>query len=292
MATKATPTDYSVDLRELLEAGCHFGHQVRRWNPRMEQYIFTARDGVHIFDLAITADKIVEAMTFVREWVASGKDIVFVGTKRQASAIVREEATQVGAPFVNVRWLGGTLTNWDEMKKRIKKLKRMKQEREEGKYKSYTKKEQVLIDREIARLERFFGGIADLPHGPEALFVIDTHRETSAIKEAVIREVPVVGMVDSNGNPDDISHVIPVNDDAVRSIKLIVSSIAKAYADGKAMRKNTAPAKPAQANTDPKAGVNLAAPKPKPAAKKAGDKATAKKADTKKTTKTTKKETK
>ena len=224
---------YEIDLRDLLEAGCHFGHQSRRWNPKMSEYIYTDRDSVHIFDLAITAKNLIESMEFVKDWVSSGKDIVFVGTKRQAAAIVREEALKVGAPYVDVRWLGGTLTNWSEMKKRIKKLKNMKDKMEQGEYETYTKKEQVLMKREIARLERFFGGLAKLPGRPEALFIVDTHREITAVKEAFMLDIPIVGMVDTNADPDLVSQVIPVNDDAVRSIKLVVTKIAEAYADGK-----------------------------------------------------------
>jgi len=234
---EARKVEYAVDLREMLEAGCHFGHQARRWNPKMTEYIYAERDGVHIFDLAKSAQLIVEAMEFVRDWVASGKEIVFVGSKRQASAIVKEEALQVGAPFVAVRWMGGLLTNWEEMQKRIKRLNTLKAQRESGELvKRYTKKERVLIDREIAKLERFFGGLATLKERPEALFVVDTHREMTAVKEARAKGVPVVGMVDTNADPDYADKVIPVNDDAVRSIKLVVTKIAEAYADGKSRR--------------------------------------------------------
>ncbi len=228
----------------------------------MEEYIFTSRDGVHIFDLAITAQKLVEAMNFVRSWVESGKEIVFVGTKRQAQAIVREETAKVGAPFVTERWLGGTLTNWEQMKKRIKRLKSLKEQREKGELKKYTKKEQVLLDREIAKLERFFGGLSEFTERPEALFVVDTHRELTAVKEANIIEAPVVGMVDSNGDPSLVDYVIPVNDDAVRSIKLMVTHIAQAYADGKALRKNN-PALAKKQDAKKPASKNLAAKKPK-----------------------------
>lgn len=229
-------SSYSIDLTELLEAGCHFGHQARRWNPKMAPYIFTERDGVHIFDLAQTAQKLSEAMVFVRDWVNSGKTIALVGTKRQAQAIVREEAVAVGAPFVSERWLGGTITNWDEIGKRVKKLLDMKQKKEAGEYSKYTKKENVLIDREIAKLERFLGGIAQLTTPPQALFVVDTHREFVAVREAKLKGIMVVGMVDSNADPDMVDYVIPANDDAVRSIKLVVSKVAQAYAEGMALR--------------------------------------------------------
>lgn len=228
-------SSYSIDLKELLEAGSHFGHQSRRWNPKMEPYIYTRRDGVHIFDLATTAKKLVEAMEFVRDWVKEGKNIVFVGTKRQAREIILEEAKKVGAPYVAERWLGGTITNWDEISKRIEKLKELKKKKEEGEFKKYTKKENVLIDREIAKLERFLGGIIDFSRPPQALFVVDTHKESVAVREANLKKVPVVGMVDTNADPDEVIKIIPANDDAVRSIQLVVSKIAQAYADGKAL---------------------------------------------------------
>ena len=223
---------YSIDLKDLLEAGCHFGHLQRRWNPKMDKYIYTTRDGVSIFDLAITAKKLEEAMEHVKDLVSKGKTIVFVGTKRQAQAIIKEEAEKVGAPFISVRWMGGIITNWEEISKRIRTLKDMIDAREKGEYKSYTKKEQVLIDKKIAKLERFLGGLKSLKKAPDAVFVVDTHKERVAVKEANIRGVDIIGIVDSNAEPDEVNMLIPANDDAVRSIKLIVENIAKAYADG------------------------------------------------------------
>ena len=234
---KAKKQQYAVDLRELLEAGCHFGHQAKRWNPKIKKYIYAKRDGVHIFDLAKTAEMLIRAMEFVRSWVKEGHEIVFVGTKRQAKEIVREEAKRVGAPYLAERWLGGTITNWDEISKRIKVLREMKKKREKGEYKKYTKKENVLITRKIERLERFLGGIENLDEPPEALFVVDTHREEVAVREARMKGKPVVGIVDSNADPEMVDYPIPANDDAVRSIKLIVNRIAGAYADGKGLRK-------------------------------------------------------
>lgn len=221
------------DLQELLEAGSHFGHQTRRWNPKMKPYIYAARDGVHVFDLTITAKLLDEACEYIKKTVADGKLVVMVGTKRQAKAIVREEAGKVGAAFIAERWLGGTITNWDEMNKRIKKLRDMKVKKEAGEYKRYTKKENVLINREISRLERFFGGLGDIAAIPEALFVVDTLKEKAAVREAKLRGVKVVAIVDSNSDPDMVDYPIPANDDAVRSIKYIVSRIAAAYAEGK-----------------------------------------------------------
>lgn len=227
---------YEVDLKELLDAGCHFGHQARRWNPKMKKFIYTERDGVHIFDLVKTGKNLEEAMEFVRDLVRVGKEVVFVGAKRQAKAIVREEATKVGAPYVTERWLGGMLTNWDEMEKRLKKLTKLKKQRDNDELTKYTKKERLLIDKEIGRLERFFGGIATLTKKPDALFVVDTHRESTAVYEAGRVGAKVIGLVDSNADPSVVDFPIPVNDDAVRSIKLMVEKIAQAYADGKTMQ--------------------------------------------------------
>lgn len=233
-----------VSLEELLEAGAHFGHQAKRWNPKMKPYIYTARDGVHIFDLAKTAEGLEKACEYVRDLVAQGGKIIFIGTKRQAQAIVKEEAAKCGAFFVSERWLGGMITNWDQVGKSVKKLTEMKQKREAGEYKKYTKKEQVLIDKDINRMARFMGGLEGLTKIPDALFIIDVTREIAAVREANAREVPVVAMVDTNANPDLVTHVIPVNDDAVRSIKLVVSEMAKAVAEGKGLAEKSAKVEP------------------------------------------------
>lgn len=224
---------YDVALTDLLEAGCHFGHQVRRWNPKMKPFIYTSRDKVHIFDLAKTAERLKQACEFVEDFSAKGNIILFVGTKRQAKAIVQEEAQVAGAPFVSERWLGGTLTNWEQIKRSIDKLIEMREKREKGEYEKYTKKENVLINREINRLERFFGGLSKLTKTPDALFIVDSHREIVAVNEARQMGIPIISIVDTNSDPDLIDEVIPANDDAVRSIKFIVSSIAKAYSEGK-----------------------------------------------------------
>jgi small subunit ribosomal protein S2 len=243
-----------VDLKDLLEAGAHFGHQARRWNPRMKPYIFTTRDGVHIFDLTLTAQKISEAAAFITDWVAKGKEIVFVGTKRQAQPIVREETATVGAPFVAERWLGGMLTNWGEMEKRIKRLNDLKDKREKGELNHYTKRERGMIDKEIANLERFFGGIAKLPNKPEALFIVDTHKEVAAVKEANRLNLPIIGMVDTNANPTQVTIPIPINDDAVRSIKLVVTIMAEAYKKGKELKgKASVLVQPAEVSVEKKA---------------------------------------
>ena len=227
---------YDVDLKELLEAGCHFGHQARRWNPQMEPFIYIKRQGVHIFDLAITAKKLAEAMSFVHELVKEGKQIVFVGTKRQASSIVKEEAEKCGSPFVSVRWLGGTMTNWDQIKKSIDRLNDLEKQKEAGDFSKYTKKENIIIDREIAKLTRFLGGLRHLTKIPDAVFIVDTKKEHAVVKEAKLKGVKVVGLVDTNADPTDIDYVIPANDDAVSSVKLIVSKMSQAVKDAKGVK--------------------------------------------------------
>lgn len=226
-----------VKLKDLLEAGAHFGHQSSRWNPKMKPYLYTVRDGVHVFDLAKTKEGLETAAEFVKKSVSEGGKIIFVGTKRQAKAIVEEEAKKAGVPWVSERWLGGTITNWEEIKKRIKRLLEMKEKREKGEYKKYTKKEQILIDREIARLEKFFGGLVDLKTVPEMIFVVDTRKEVTAVREARQKEVAVVGVVDSNSDPDLVDYIIPGNDDAVGAIKLVVSTIGEAVKEGQELFK-------------------------------------------------------
>ncbi len=227
---------FKIPLTELLEAGCHFGHQVRHWHPQMAPFIYTTRDGVHIFDLAQTAQRLAVACVAAKKLVAQGQDIIFVGTKRQAQAIVQEEASKVGMPYVVNRWLGGTISNWGEIKKRIDKLKEMKTKKQKGEYASYTKKENLLIDREIARLEKLVGGLTVLKKAPEALFIVDSHREVSAVKEARQNQVKIFAITDTNSNPTLIDYPIPANDDAVRSLRLIVSTFAKAVAEGMKLR--------------------------------------------------------
>lgn len=227
----------SVDVKELLEAGCHFGHQAKRWNPKMKDFIYTEKNGVHIFDLIKTGKQLETAMEFVRDLAASGKTMVFIGTKRQAQDIIKAEAVRVGAPFVTVRWLGGTITNWEQVNKSIEKLLTLKKDREAGNLSKYTKKERVLIDKDIARLERFFGGISTLTKVPDALFIVDIGKEKGAVLEARTKELPVVAVVDSNNDPSLVTYPIAANDDAVKSIMLIVSLIGKAYEEGKELLK-------------------------------------------------------
>lgn len=217
-----------VSLKELLEAGCHFGHQTVRWHPKMKPYIFAARDGIHIFDLVKTREGLLDAADFVAKTIKEGKKILFVGTKRQAKDAVLTLAKKLDQPYVNQRWLGGTLTNWDQIKKRIDKLSEMKKAREEGEYKKFTKRERLLLDREIAHLEKFFGGIASLENLPEAIFILDTKREKAAVAEAAQKGIPIVAICDTNSDPTKIDYVIPANDDAEGSIKLILKKIEEA----------------------------------------------------------------
>lgn len=221
-----------ISLKELLEAGCHFGHQTVRWNPKMKQYIFAAREGVHIFDLVKTKSSLEEAAAFAKETVANGGKILFVGTKRQARSIVEEAAKSVGMPYVSHRWLGGMLTNWDQIKKSINKLAEEKSGLLNGGYKELTKKEQLLISRDVDKLEKFIGGISTIKDLPQAVFIIDTKRESAAVNEACRKELKIIAMVDTNSNPDSVDYVIPVNDDAAASIKLIVDKMAEAIGEG------------------------------------------------------------
>lgn len=222
-----------VTLRELLEAGVHFGHQARRWNPKMKPFIFLEREGIHIFDLAQTAQKLTQACEFVRRLGSEGKSLVFVGTKRQAQAAVREEATRAGAYFLTKRWIGGLLTNWSEVKKNIKKLAELQEQREKGEFAKFTKKEQLEIDREIAKLESLYGGLKGLEAVPDACFFIDAKKQEGAIKEANKKGVVVVAVCDTNADPGGVDYPIPGNDDAVKAIKLYCRLIADAYLGGK-----------------------------------------------------------
>jgi small subunit ribosomal protein S2 len=230
--TAAVKPEDEVSLEELLEAGCHFGHQSRRWNPKMKPYLYAKKEGVHIFDLEKTAAGLKQAMSFVRDLATQGKKVVFVGSKRQASAVIKEEAQKAGMPYVNLRWLGGTITNWEQIKTRIDRLKELEEKKQKGEFKNYTKKENVLIDREIDRLNRFVGGLRSLTGLPEAIFVVDVKKEVAAVREARQKNIPVIAVADSNADPDQIDYVIPANDDAVRSIQLIVAKIARAVIDG------------------------------------------------------------
>jgi small subunit ribosomal protein S2 len=215
-------------VKILFEAGAHFGHVARRWNPKMAKFLHTKKGGVHIFDLEKTVDCIDEACAALTKWMSEGKTIALVGTKRQAKEIVRSEADRVELPFVVERWLGGTITNWQQMKTRMDRLRMLKAQRDSGELKGYTKKERLMVDREIAKLERQFGGLASLNSAPDIIFVVDIKKERTAIKEAKIRGTKIVALVDSNTDPDPIHYPIPMNDDATAAVSLVVRKLVEA----------------------------------------------------------------
>jgi small subunit ribosomal protein S2 len=226
-----------VSMKSLLETGVHFGHRAKKWDPRMKPYIFTERNGIHIIDLQQTLTSLEEAYEAVRDTVAQGNKILFVGTKRQAQETIQQEADRCGMPYVNQRWLGGTLTNWRTIKARIDQLKRFEAERESGDTGLYTKKELLTRDRMIEKLKVRLGGLRHMARLPSMLFIIDVRREYTAVQEANSLKIPVAALVDTNCNPDDIDFVIPANDDAIRAIKLLTGTIANAVLEGVAMRK-------------------------------------------------------
>ena len=215
-------------MKQLLEAGVHFGHQTRRWNPKMKKYIFTERNGIYIIDLQKTVKKVDEAYKFVKELAANGGTVLFVGTKKQAQDSVRDEATRSGMFYVNQRWLGGTLTNFKTIRKRINRLKDIERMEEDGTFDVLPKKEVVYLLKEKDRLVKFLGGIKEMNKLPDAMFVIDPRKERIAIAEAHKLNIPIIGMVDTNCDPDEIDYVIPANDDAIRAVKLMTSKMADA----------------------------------------------------------------
>ncbi|MYH62847.1 MAG: 30S ribosomal protein S2 [Caldilineaceae bacterium SB0675_bin_29] len=223
-------------MKELLEAGVHFGHRTRRWNPKMRPYIFTERSGIHIIDLHQTMTRINEYYEMVRRLVADGGTILFVGTKRQAQGTVELEATRCGMPYIHNRWLGGTLTNWATIKQRIDYLNRQERRKSNGEFQSLPKIEQLVIDRELAKLNRRIGGIKTLTAMPNLIFVIDTQREELAVKEANKIGIPLIAVADTNSDPDEITYVIPGNDDAIRAVKLITRIVADAVEEGRRFR--------------------------------------------------------
>ncbi|AAP10747.1 MULTISPECIES: 30S ribosomal protein S2 [Bacillus] len=222
-----------ISMKQLLEAGVHFGHQTRRWNPKMKRYIFTERNGIYIIDLQKTVKKVEEAYRTMRDIAAEGGDILFVGTKKQAQEAIKEEATRAGMYFVNQRWLGGTLTNFQTIQKRIKRLKDIERMQEDGTFEVLPKKEVVQLKKELERLEKFLGGIKDMKGLPSALFVVDPRKERIAVAEARKLHIPIIGIVDTNCDPDEIDHVIPANDDAIRAVKLLTSKMADAILEAK-----------------------------------------------------------
>lgn len=228
-----------VSMKSLLETGVHFGHRTRKWNPRMKPYIFTERNGIHIIDLQQTLEALTEVCALVRDRVAEGDKVLFVGTKRQAQETIELEAKRCGMPYVNARWLGGTLTNWRTIRSRIDELESLERRRDEGEFELLTKKEALSLHRRIDKLEGRLGGIREMATVPELLFIVDVRREETAIHEANLLGIPVIALVDTNCNPEMVDYVIPSNDDAIRAIKLMVSKIADAVLEGKALRKDT-----------------------------------------------------
>ena len=228
----------SVTLRELLESGSHFGHKTNRWNPKMKPYIFGARNGVYIIDLQKTLHLFKEAMDFLKEVASKGGDVLFVGTKPQAQEIVAEEAQRVGMPYVTVRWLGGTLTNFATIKNSIARLVELDGMKEDGTFDLLAKKEAVRREKDRQRLDKFLGGIKNMKNIPKAMFIVDAGHEHIAIREAIKLGIPVISMVDTNANPDGVDFVLPGNDDALRSVRLFVSRLADTVSEGVALRKD------------------------------------------------------
>ncbi len=225
-----------ISMKALLEAGVHFGHRTRRWNPKMKPYIFTERNGIHIIDLQQTLHRLEEAYALVRDTVKNGGTVLFAGTKKQAQETIRQEAERAGMPYVNQRWLGGTLTNYRTIRQRIDYMSATQQRKTRGELDRLPKKEVLDIEREMAKLERRIGGLKTMMRPPEVLFVSDTHHEELAIKEARTLGVPIIAMVDTNSDPDPIDYPIPSNDDAIRAIKLIAGKMADAVIEGKRLR--------------------------------------------------------
>jgi small subunit ribosomal protein S2 len=225
-------------MKALLESGVHFGHRTNKWDPRMKPYIFTERNGIHIIDLQQTSKLLNQAYNVIRDAVASGGMILFVGTKRQAQDTIAEEATRCGMPYVTERWMGGMLTNWSTMHARIQELERLEKMRDNNELERLTKKEGLLIGREITRLQTRLSGTRSMKRRPDLLFIVDVGREEAAVHEANLLNLPIIGLVDTNCNPQNVDYVVPSNDDAIRAIKLLVAKVADAVLEGKAMRKD------------------------------------------------------
>lgn len=221
-----------ISMKQLLEAGVHFGHQTRRWNPKMSEYIFTERNGIYIIDLQKTVKLVDQAYNYVRDAAANGATVLFVGTKKQAQDAIAEEATRANMFYVNHRWLGGTLTNWSTIQKRVARLKELRAMAEDGTFDRLPKKEVALLNKSREKLEKFLGGIADMPKIPDLLFIVDPHKEQLAVQEAHKLNIPIVAMVDTNADPDQIDVKIPSNDDAIRAVRLITSKMADAIIEG------------------------------------------------------------
>lgn len=220
------------ELKEMLEAGVHFGHSVKRRNPKMDDYVYAVKNGVQIFDLVKTHAKLTEACEYLKEVVSKGGQVLLVGTKGQAAPTIREEAERIGVPYIAMRWVGGLFTNWDQIKTRINRLIEMRKAFAEGGYKKYTKKEQVVLKKEMDRLERMYGGLVELKELPAAIFIVDPTRETTALHESLLKNVPIVAICDSNCDPAGITQVIPANDDALKSVVMLIRSVTHAVEQG------------------------------------------------------------
>ena len=227
-----------VSMKQLLEAGVHFGHQTRRWNPKMAQYIFTERNGIYIIDLQKTVKKLDEAYMFVREVAANGGEVLFVGTKKQAGDSIREEAERCGMHYVNARWLGGMLTNFRTIRRRIDRMEQLNKMKEDGTFDMLPKKEVAKLELEMEKLEKFLGGVKTMNKLPKAMFIVDPRKERIAVAEARKLNIPIVAIVDTNCDPDEIDYVIPGNDDAIRAVKLIAGAMADAVLEGRQGEQN------------------------------------------------------
>ncbi|MBQ4131086.1 MAG: 30S ribosomal protein S2 [Clostridia bacterium] len=237
-------------MKQLLEAGVHFGHQTRRWNPKMAEYIFTERNGIYIIDLQKTAKKLNEAYAFARDIAAQGDDILFVGTKKQAQDSVKEEAINCSMPYVNARWLGGMLTNFRTIRRRIERLKQLRTMEQDGTFDLLPKKEVIKLNLEIEKLEKFLGGIKEMKKIPGAMFIVDPRKERIAVQEAKKLGIPIIAIVDTNCDPDEIDAVIPGNDDAIRAVKLIANTIAQAVIEGRQGEQTVAEAEAEEATEE------------------------------------------
>ena len=244
-----------VSMKQLLEAGVHFGHQTRRWNPKMAEYIFTERNGIYIIDLQKTVRKLEEAYNFIRELSEHGESVLFVGTKKQAQDSVREEAERAGAYFVNARWLGGMMTNFTTIRHRIDRLRQLRAMEEDGTFDLLPKKEVIKLKLEIEKLEKFMGGIKDMKKLPGALFIVDPRKERIAVAEAKKLGIPIVAIVDTNCDPDEIDYVIPGNDDAIRAVKLISATMANAIIEGREGQMGAEEAEAKENETDEEAAA-------------------------------------
>jgi small subunit ribosomal protein S2 len=272
----------TVSLKDLVESGAHFGHQTRRWNPKIEEYLYGAREGVHIFDLTKTKEKLEEALKILEKFAKEGKTIIFVGTKKQAKEKVTEVAKEAGVFYITERWLGGTLTNFAQIKRSTQKLADMKAKMQKGDYKSFTKKERLLLDREIQRLERFFSGISEMKYLPDLIVVVDVRKESGTVYEARVMGVPTIGIVDSNSDPTSVDYAIPMNDDASRALDYVLGLMRDAVLAGKGLLKTEDKKEIAK---DEKKTESEVAKEPKTAESKKEEKPKAKKAVEKKAAK-------